>query len=101
MEKQEFKLKEKAIAAYEASDLKQQDIARNKGAANCIREALGKFGIETDVTSDVFEIEGIRFYAYGFEDNEGIYAYAVGASCLCPDCKERIVKKVATFEVDH
>ena len=48
----------------------------------------------------MFEIEGIRFYASRFEDNEGIYAYAVDASYLCPECKLRIVKEVATFEFD-
>ena len=77
MTKQESKLRDRAIAAYEASDLKQRDRTRNKGAANCIREVLRKLGIETDVASDVFEIEGIRFYAQRYEDAEGIYGYDV------------------------
>jgi hypothetical protein len=100
MAKQEFKLKDKAIAAYEASNLRQQDITRNEGAAHCIREVLRQLGIETEVASDVFETEGIRFYADRFEDEAGIYAYAVDASCECPDCKRRIMKKVAVFKFD-
>lgn len=94
---QNWRLKEKAITAYEQSDLKREDVKKNQTAANCIKLTLIKFGIDAEIDSDVFEIDGIRFFAYSMGDTE-IYAYLVMASLECSSCGDRRVLDVASFE---
>ncbi len=94
----DHKLTEKAIAAYEASTLKQSDVEKNKEAAERIKQFLSKVGVEVEVNSNFFEIDGIRFYAFPHEDQDGVYAYGIMASRKCPQCGERIVLQFADYE---
>jgi hypothetical protein len=94
------KLKEKALAAYEASDLKQQDVEKNKEAASRIKRFLSKIGIDEEVKSNLFEIDGIRFHAFPYEDEDGVYGYGIMASRQCTQCLVRIVLKFDDYEDD-
>jgi hypothetical protein len=98
MAEHDRKLKEKAIAAYEASALKKSDVEKNKESAKRIKQFLSKFGIDAEVTSNLFEIDGIRFYAFPHEDQDGVYAYGIMASRECSQCGERIVLEFADYE---
>lgn len=91
------KLRDKAIAAYEASDLKQKDLEKTREAASKMQEVLSKFGIHTEGTSTLYEIDGIRFSACFYEDEDGIFAYGVIASRKCSQCGEWIELNIAPF----
>ena len=94
------KLKEKAIAAYEASPLKKADVEKNKKAISIIKQLISKFGIDIEVDSNPIEIDGIRFYSSPLEDSDGIYGHRVMASRKCSQCGERIVMEVADYDLD-
>jgi|SRR6266404_2540774 len=89
-------LREKAVAEYEASDLKQQDIERTKIAASWIKKFLETLGIEANVESDLFEIDSIRFY--GYEESDFPRSYSVAASYRCTTCGERMVEQVVVCD---
>src|SRR5438552_3520082 len=91
MDYKNSKLFTKAIAAYEQSDLRRQDVLGNQEAIEKIRQFLRKYDPDVQVTSNPFEIDGVRFYSHtlGIEDAE--LGYMVRASRECPDCHERRV----------
>jgi hypothetical protein len=102
MEKHHVSLQEKAIATYEASQLKKADVEKNKKAVNLIRQFLLIFGAAVEVDANPFEVDGIRFYVdpLAFSDGE-IYGYSIMASRGCPRCGERIVTSVKDYELDQ
>lgn len=71
-------LTDKAIAAYEASTLKQQDLKKSEALLNRIRHFLALFDIRgVEVNSNPFEIDGLRLYADPLEDVDGIWGYSL------------------------
>lgn len=56
MAKLELEPREKALAAYEASDLKRQDREKNETATNCIMHVLKSFGVDAQVNSDIYRL---------------------------------------------
>jgi hypothetical protein len=86
----------KAITAYERSSLKQEDALDNQEAIKRISDFLREYEIDPSaVTSNPFEIDGIRFYSFtiGVAD----LPHSVRASRKCPDCDERLTFDVVRF----
>jgi hypothetical protein len=79
-----IKLREKAIAAYEASDLKKVDVENDKKAFTLIRQFLLTFGVNVEVNSNPFEVDGIRFYVDPLKDTDGIWLQRYGFSQMRP-----------------
>jgi hypothetical protein len=91
------KMIDKAITAYERSSLRQQDTLDNQEAIKRISEFLREYEIDPEtVTSNPFEIDGIRFYSFTL-GMEGL-GYSVRASRKCPDCDQRRTFDVVRFD---
>ena len=87
-------LRNNAIQAYEESELKQEDLRKNKEAIERIKKYLSKFSIDIAVTSYPFVIDGIRFLQFPMENGDEIYAYEIIASRKCAYCGENLVLTV-------
>ncbi len=88
-------LTEKAIAAYEASSLRRQDLKKSEALLSKIQHFLALFDIkDVKVDSNPFEIDGLRLYVDPMEDVDGIFGYMITISRQCPRCKADL-----TFEV--
>jgi hypothetical protein len=98
MAEHDQKLREKAVAAYEESALKRKDVEKNREAAKRIKQFLSKFRIDAEVNSNLFEIDGIRFYSFPIEDQDGVFGYGIMASRKCSQCGERIVLRFEDWE---
>jgi hypothetical protein len=100
VEKRDINLRQKTIAAYEASPLKKADVEKNKAAFSLIKHFLSILGVNVEVNSNPFEVDEIRFYVDPLEDSDGIYGYDVMASRKCSSCGERIVMSVKNYNFD-
>jgi hypothetical protein len=91
---------QKALALYEASELKQQDVNADKACADKIKSYLRKFEIEAEVSSNPFEIEGISFYSEPVVWEGKIIYYGLMASRECSKCKARPVLDITIEDED-
>jgi hypothetical protein len=91
-------LKDKAIAAYEASELKKEDEKKNQQAIEAIRFVLSSFGYETTVSSDVFLVENLLFAAEDFFSGQHRQtAYKVTVYRLCSKCSKAVELELGTY----
>jgi hypothetical protein len=99
MPEDNYGLKEKAIAAYEASALRKQDLEEQREAIDRIQSFLNKCGVVAEVKSNPFEIDGISFYGSAFTDVDGkILGYNVSASRPCSKCGVELVLQISEFK---
>jgi hypothetical protein len=83
-------LREKAIAAYEASDLKKQDIERKKDLIREIAHFIQRLRVSVIVNDNPFRHDDLLFYASELSDSSGLYGYEVSVARQCATCKEYI-----------
>jgi hypothetical protein len=84
-------LREKFIAAYEASELKQQDIERRKALIAEIARFFARTKLVLVMINDnPFRIGDLIFYASELSDSNGVYGYQLAVSRRCDACKEYI-----------
>ena len=88
-------LREKFIAAYEASELKQQDTERKKALIAEIARFFARTKLVSVMINDnPFRIDDLIFYASELADSDGIYGYQLAVSRRCDACKQYIDQMV-------
>jgi hypothetical protein len=84
-------LREKAIAAYEASDLQQRDTERKKALINEIAHFFHGMPISVVINDNPFKFDGLIFYASELRMGSGkLFGYEVNVSRRCDACQEYI-----------
>lgn len=95
-------LREKAIAAYEASDLRKQDTQRKKALVNEIAHFFHRMGVSASINDNPFRFDDLLFYASELRLGSGdIYGYEVIAARPCPACKKYIEATVSERFIDN
>ena len=88
-------LREKFIAAYESSELRQQDTERKKALIAEIARFFARTGLVSLMINDnPFRIDDLIFYASELSDSDGIYGYQLAVSRRCDACKEYMEQTV-------
>ena len=96
-------LRDKVIAAYEASDLKKQDMTRKKALIDEIAHFFNRLAVVSlQVNDNPFTIEGIVFYASELRMASGeLYGYQVDASRKCAACQQYIELMVSERFIEN